>query len=120
MFGTVNKGALAPRFAGVRIAQDATIRQDGKGEPNKVVGISEVSLVLVAFYDERGAPCHGLYFRVGDDLVSAQDTVEWCGRLKPMSDWMRRQVDQHFSAVEASATPPVVAQDDSVSVLAEL
>lgn len=104
---------LAARMAGVRVAREGTSDSD-RGEPLKVIGVTEATWVVVAFCDERGVPCNGLFLKVGEDYYSTKDTVQWCSSLLPMNSRLRQQLNDR----KKQSAPVEIPAADDVDVVA--
>lgn len=109
-----SNNVLATRMTGVRVATDGTPAQ--RGQPNTVTGIVEASVVFVWHNDMRGNAALAMYFKVGQDYYSTPDTTEWCDKLRPMADWMRKEIAAK-SVVRTTAEQ--IPKTDSVDVLGE-
>lgn len=106
---------LAARRAGVKVARDAS--KLPKGTPQKVTQVLRGEIVFVGYNDERGVPQTAMYFKVGDSLMSTQDTTEWCAKkLFPIADWMKGEVMKQLSNTAAPAAV-VLPTEDSVDVM---
>lgn len=103
---------LSARMQGVRTARDVSSGQ-GTGPSNKVTHVMEAKCVFVGFNDERGNPQVAMYFEVGGQLYAPTDTVAWCSRLLPITDWMAAGVAEQRKDSE----PPNIPKTDSVDVL---
>lgn len=103
---------LAARMQGVRTARDASAGQ-GKGAANTVTHVIEAKVKFVSFNDERGNPAVAMYFDVGGQLYAAADTVQWCSRLMPATEWMAKAVSDH----QKRNAPVSIPQSDSVDVV---
>jgi len=112
--GGNSNNVLAARMAGVRVATDGTPAQ--RGQPNKVTGVVEASVVFVWHNDMRGNAALAMYFKVGNDYYSTPDTTEWCDKLRPMAEWMKKEIAAK-SAMQTSAEQ--IPKTDSVDVLGE-
>lgn len=108
-----SNNALGTRLSGVKIARDGTGSSE-RGEPQKVLGAVEATWVVVAFNDERGTPCHGLFLKVGEQYYASKDTVQWCASLLPMNEWIRKQLEQR----RKQEAPVELPAQDSVDVFA--
>lgn len=106
---------LAARRAGVKVARDAS--KAVKGTPQKVTQVMRGEIVFVGYNDERGVAQTAMFFKVGDNLMSTQDTTEWCAKkLFPIADWMKGDVMRQLSN-EAGPPTSALPTDDSVDVL---
>jgi hypothetical protein len=101
-------------MAGVKVAVDGTPSQ--RGLPNTVTGVAEATVVFVWHNDVKGNPSLAMYFKVGDDYYSTPDTTEWCGRLRPMAEWMRKELD---GKARVSISAEQIAKTDSVDILGD-
>lgn len=102
---------LAARMAGVRVASDST--PASRGKPNTVTGVVEAAAVFVWHNDMKGDAALAMYFKVGEEYFSTPDTVQWCERLRPMADWMRKELEGRRQAVLSTAQIP---STDSVDI----
>ncbi len=105
-----NKNALTPRMAGVMVTQPGN---GERGTPQKLIGVIQAEVFLVEYTDARGQVEAGLFFKIGDRYMTTSDTAAWCSSLKPMTAWLRKQVDE---AREQQA-PMQIAKEDAVDVL---
>jgi hypothetical protein len=110
--GGSGSNVLATRLAGVKVAVDSTPSQHGT--PNTVTGLVEATVVFVWHNDVKGNSSLAMYFKVGDDYYSTPDTTEWCGRLRPMAEWMRKGLE---GKARVSVSAEQLAKTDSVDVL---
>lgn len=106
------------RMDGVRHAVSADT--DVKAPPQTVLAVVEAKVRFVQYTNARGDLASAMFFCVdGPDgstqMVSTKDTEEWCGRLFPMSEWMKQQVDGKLRGEEADKAP--LPDGDSVDVL---
>ena len=109
-FGS-NTNALTPRMAGVKVASDGGGAERGKA--NIVTASASAEVLFVWHNDQRGIARLAMFFKVGDQYVTTPDTVEWCDKLRPMSEWMRKALD-----TKAEHQQPVdLPSDDAVDVL---
>ena len=105
---------LAARMQGVRTARDGSAGQ-GTGTPSTVTHVIEGKVKFVAFNDERGNQAVAMYFEVGGQLYAAADTVQWCNRLMPATDWLAKAVADH----EKRTSPVRIPKEDTVDVMDE-
>jgi hypothetical protein len=102
--GGNSTNVLAARMAGVKVAIDGTPAQ--RGLPNKVTGVAEASVLFVWHNDLRGEPALAMYFKVGDNYYSTADTTEWCERLRPMAEWMRKEIGNKLASTTGAEQIP--------------
>lgn len=103
---------LAARMQGVRTARDVSSGQ-GTGAANTVTYVTEGKVVFVGFNDDRGNPQAAMYFEVGGQLYAPSDTVAWCSRLLPITDWMAAGVSEK----RKDSAPVAIPKTDSVDVM---
>lgn len=109
-----SNNVLAARMAGVKVATDGSPAQRGK--PNTVTGVVKGSVVFVWHNDLRGNPALAMYFEVNGEYYSTPDTTEWCDRLRPMADWMRKDL---ANRVPVSSSPEQIPKTDAVDLLGD-
>lgn len=105
---------LSARMQGVRTARDGSAGQ-GTGSPSTVTHVMEGKVKFVGFNDERGNPVTAMYFEVGGQLYAAADTVQWCSRLMPATDWLAKAIAEH----EKRSAPVSIPKEDTVDVMDE-
>lgn len=115
--GDKAKNALDVRRGGVRTNHNDSVleSQAESAAPQKLLGVLEAKVIFVRFTNERGVEETGMFFQVGEQLVSTPDTTEWAKKLGPMSAWLEKQVK---GALKDKA--PETAQlpvDDTVDVV---
>lgn len=103
---------LAARMQGVRTARDVSSGQ-GKGPSSKVTHVMEGKVLFVGFNDERGNPQVAMYFDVAGQLYAPADTVAWCSRLLPITDWMAAGVAEQLK----DNGPVAIPKTDTVDVM---
>lgn len=105
-----------PRPMGVKIAEEGARNQV---EPNKVIGLTEAKMFVVYHGDEYGRKVATTVFQTGDgQLLATANSTQWTMTLKPVSKWLREQVEQR--QVSAAVRPEdVVVETDSVDVMVE-
>jgi hypothetical protein len=113
--GTAVNPAMRARMDGVRPAEDATVSESVP--PQTVTHVFKGEIIFVKYCNARGVMEDAMFFKVGNQMLAPKDTTEWCGRIFPMSDWMRIQVDAKMQSAEVSTDP--LPSGDSVDVLAE-
>lgn len=109
MFGS-DKGALATRMAGVKVAHSSG---DERGAPQKLQGVTRVDVILAQYTNERGQVEAGLFFKIGEQYMAAPGTAEWCKSLRPVSAWLRKQIDESFE----QEAPVDIPLKDTVDVI---
>ena len=86
---------------------------DNSAAPSTVTQVAEAKVVFVQYNDERGRPQTAMFFKVGDNYVTTKDTADWCRSLRPMTNWMRKQLESKL----AEQSTPAVPAEDTVKVL---
>lgn len=105
-------GALTARLAGVKVAADGTGSTTGK--PQTLVGLVEARCFFAKVFDERGNEQNLMFFDVGGQYVATLDTYEWVKKLRPVNDWLRRQLDAKLAQESAPVDAP---KEDQVDVM---
>jgi hypothetical protein len=111
MFGNQNN-VLSARMQGVRTARDGSTAQ-GTGPANTVTHVFEGKVKFVGFNDERGNPRVAMYFEVGGKLYAPADTVAWCDKLMPITEWMEAGVAE----AQKRSAPVSIPKEDTVEVM---
>lgn len=110
MLGNQNN-PLAARQLGVRTARDGTAASSGPA--STVTGVLEGKVKFVFYNDERGIPRSAMFFDVGGKLYAPADTVAWCERLMPITEWMEAGV----AAKLKEQAPVSIPKEDTVEVM---
>ena len=112
MLGNKNN-PFAARQQGVRTARDGTA--PSAGPASTVTGVMEGKVKFVFYNDERGVERSAMFFDVGGKLYAPADTVAWCEKLMPITDWMAAGV----AAKLKEQAPVSIPKDDTVEVMDE-
>lgn len=114
-FGNVAKSdPVQARRAGAQTSTATTL--PAKGTPKTVLGVIKAEVLFVPHYDAKGNQVTAMYFKVGDQLYAARDTIDWCASLRPPLPWIEAEVRKRLedAAVAAEFVPPAT---DAVDVL---
>lgn len=115
-----SNSALQLRLQGVQSRHAPAEAEPARGAPNTVNHVADASLVFVQYNDERGAQKTAMYFRVGGQFYSTQDTTEWCKKLYPMPSWMQRQLEGRLKREDSATDESLVSAEDTVDVMGDL
>lgn len=107
------KDPLSFRRAGVRVAQDAS--RAAPSTPQKFLGAMKAECSFVFYNDERGVPRTALFFKVGNDYYTAEDSPQWCAKLYPMTDWLKKAMVAHEQSQQPAEE--AVSAEDAVDVV---
>lgn len=79
----------------------------------QLVNMAPVKLFMVRYGDASGNSHTTLAFQIGNQWYMDPNAEEWASRMRPVSEWLGKQLNTKLSALAAPVVPP---QDEVVVV----
>jgi hypothetical protein len=104
------RGNAGVRQQGVRTAVEG---EAGRGKPQTLINMMPMTMHGLQYYDEQGRQRVMVVVEMGGQYYAPPNSHEWAERLKPLSGWMAKQIDNK----EYDQKPVDVPEQDEVDVM---
>lgn len=102
------------RHVGVRTASEV---DNGNAPTQTLVGLQKAEFFAARFGDAYGRAHNVLVMRVGDEWYMPPNSEEYAASLKPVSEWLSKQMKVRAGSPPAEESLKDLPKEDQVEVL---